>query len=273
MWIWAHRAEEDMMTIRCRSQFSALLFCLPVGLCFASTAAADDDDEEWHDTKGPRSDRSSDDSEEKPAHTADKDKKDSDSESDKEKEKEKEKTSDSDDKDKDKDKDSKSSFKSRSNTKISLAALVGYGLPDSQRLGLGVRAGAHVSGVLPIYIGGFAQYFFGLQQVNKNFDEKVTRTLNFMYLGGEAGFDIEATSSFLVRPYFGLGLGVDQDRSCSTTRPCVGGRKVSLVLNPSIVGTYEIGAFFFGVDFRYIIVPAASTTSGPAISGTLGVKF
>src|SRR5512133_662360 len=49
-----------MMTVRCSSRFSTLLFCLPfLGLCFATTAwgASDDDDEEWRDTKGPSSER------------------------------------------------------------------------------------------------------------------------------------------------------------------------------------------------------------------------
>lgn len=268
-----------MMTIRCRSRFSTLLFCLPLGLCVASTTwAASDDDEEWKETKGPRSgdgaddDSDSDDKADRSSDDEDSAKKDSDEDSsDKSSEDE-----DSGSKRKRKRK-GKAKFKADSSSSastVSLAVLGSYGFSEALSPGVGLRGGVHLDGVIPLYVGGLGEFFFGTQSVTNNFGKKTTTTRRFMYFGAEAGIDVEATKELLLRPMFGLGLGFDTNKTLSESSGDTGDTSLHPVLTPGIVGLYSLGStFFIGLDFRYLIIPGASATSGPVISATLGLKF
>ncbi len=279
------------MTIRCRSRLSALLFCLPLGLCVAGTAfgASDDDDEDWHDTKGPggekldaaKSKKASDDK-------ADEDKKASDDKADEDKEASDAKANEdkkaSDEKASDEDADAKVNAKSKksakwkskdlsSSTKMSFAALGSYGFPNPLAGGLGLRGGAHIAGLLPLYIGGVAEYFFGSKSTQKNFGETSTRTLRLMYFGAELGVEVEPTTDVQLRPFIGLGLGFNKDQTCSNPGGCSGGSDIHATITPGITGLYYLGSLFLGADFRFLIVPGASTASGAIVSGTVGVRF
>jgi hypothetical protein len=260
------------MTIRCRSKFSALLFSLPLGLCFASTslAASDDDDEEWRDTKGPRSERARSDERDlrgTDGHSEQKTNKDEPSDTEK-----------SDDEDSSQSKRSKKEFNSStdafaSDSAVSAALLGSYGLPDPQGPGIGVRGGLNVRGAIPLYFGGVIEHFFGMTVEAKNFDVVSSRNRRFTYFGGEAGVNVAATEDLTIRPYFGLGIGIVKDKVCSGDNECVGGSKVRLVLDPGIVGLYRIGSFFVGPDIRYLIVPGGGTASGVTFSATVGMHF
>lgn len=272
------------MTIRCSSKFLALLFGLPLGLCFASTslAASDDDDEEWHDTKGPRSERTSSD---------DKDARDSEKASDRDSEKASDRDSEqktskdeasdpekSEDEDSGQSKRAKKEVKAstdsfRSDPNISVALLGSYGIPDPQGPGIGVRGGLNVRGAIPLYFGGVVEYFFGKTVQEKNLGEISSQKWQFTYFGGEAGVNVAATEDLTIRPYFGLGLGVVKDEHCSGDNECSGGSKVRLVIDPGIVGLYRIGSFFVGPDIRYFIVPGGGTATGVAFSATVGMYF
>jgi hypothetical protein len=271
------------MTIRCRTRLSALLFCLPFGLCVAGTAfgASDDDDEDWHDTKGPGGEslkssdsdskkKSDDDADKKSAAKADKD---SDESSGSKADKSSDSKADDDAKPKRKKRRKHTSDGPPSTTKVSFALLGSYGMTDPLRPGVGLRGGVHIEGLLPFYFGGVAQYFFGTRSETKNFGEVSTRTLRFMYFGAEGGVDVEASTDVLLRPFLGLGIGLNTDRNCPATSPCAGGTKVHATLTPGIVGVYQMGSFFLGVDFRYLIVPGVSVTSGAVASATFGLSF
>jgi hypothetical protein len=272
-----------MMTIRCRTKLATLLFCLPLGLAVAGTAygASDDDDDDWHDTKGPRSEHksSSDDSDEKPAAKKSSD----DSDSDKAKDEEKSKDDDSDkSKDEEKSKDDEKAGKKRhgkrhhksgpSDTDVSFAALATYGFPSPQQMGLGLRGGVHIKSFLPLYVGGLAEFFFGSATSNKDLGVRSTSAERFAYGGGEFGADVEAATDFTIRPYFGLGLGFDWKQVCPGG-VCTNTTKLHPTLTPGIIGLYSLGVVFLGADLRYIIVPGSGTAGGAAISATAGVKF
>jgi hypothetical protein len=252
-----------------------------LGLCIASTtyAATDDDDDEWHDTKGPRSERHHDD----------------DSDSDESSSKSSDEAKKSDDTDKkseasssDADADAERSGEAGTNKKhrkpkakassrpgnVALALLGSYGFPDSMRPGLGVRGGVRVDSALPLYFGGIAQYFFGSGTSRKDVGDRIENTRNFMFFGGEAGLDVEVATDVVLRPMIGLGLGLHHYKHCSSREDrCTSDNSMHPVISPGIVGLYSIGDFFFGVDFRYLIVPGRSEASGPAISLTAGLKF
>ncbi|HEY5956254.1 MAG TPA: hypothetical protein VIV60_06870, partial [Polyangiaceae bacterium] len=78
----------------------------------------------------------------------------------------------------------------------------------------------------------------------------------------------------LLRPMLGLGLGVHRYKHCSSTDDaCFSNSSFHAVISPGIVGLYSLGDFFFGLDFRYLIVAGKSEASGPALSVTAGLKF
>lgn len=265
------------MTIRCRSKLSALLLFLPLGLCSASTslAASDDDDEEWHDTKGPRSERASsekrdtDDSDQKAAKKSSDDAsaKDASAKGD-------EKGADDGGAERGKKKEFKASSDAPpADSKLSLAVLGSYGVADAQGPGLGVRGGANVYGAIPLYFGGVVEYFFGTTVEEKNFHEPSTQKWQLTYLGGEAGVNLAATTDLTVRPYFGLGIALDKSRHCSGDNACSGDTKGRLTIDPGIVGLYRLGDFFVGPDLRYLIVPGGGTASGVVFSATVGMNL
>jgi hypothetical protein len=258
-----------MMTIRCSTKLSALLFCLPLGLCIAGTAkASSDDDEEWHE-KAPTSKK----------HSAD------DSDSDKNADKNADKTArsnadtGSDNKDSQKG-DDRSGKESRSahtatpsNSKLSVALLGGWGFSSPLQPGLGLRAGAHLEEQqLPFYVGVIGEYFFGTTTVTHTYG-KSERTLRFTYVGVEGGLDIDATPDILVRPFFGLGLGFNTDKVCVDGSPCSGDTSLHLTITPGLLGLYQMGNLFVGADLRYLIVAGASTASGAVASATIGLRF
>jgi len=271
------------MTIRCSTKLIALLFCLPLGLCVAGTAWAgsDDDDEEWHDTTGKKDEKSSDkDSDKDSSKSAHKDSSDKDSD-DKKADKDSAKESDKDAKDSGQagsdERPKKHKHKHHggsSSTKVSLALLGSYGFRDPLAPGLGLRAGAHIEGVLPFYFGAVGEYFFGTTRVKKSATFGDTDNVRrFVYFGGEAGVDVEATSDFLIRPFMGLGLGLDTNKQCDEGQPCQGDSTLHLTITPGIVGMYQMGSIFVGLDLRYLIIPGASVTSGPVVSATIGLTF
>jgi hypothetical protein len=281
-----------MMKIRCLHRFFPLLFCLPLGLSVATTArgASDSDDEEWHDTKGPhgepldsagsksekKSEPSSSEEADKPAEkSSDKgaDTKEAEANATK-----KSSESSANTKDSDRDGDGKKSPERQhksppSTTKISVGVLGSYGIRDPLNFGLGLRVGAHIASIVPLYVGGIGQYFFGLKSIHRDLGDRIEASTRFMYFGAEGGVDIAATNDLMLRPMFGLGLGLQADkRSSSTSGNTVHGTLLA-TLTPGITGLYQIGTFFLGLDLRYLIVPSRSTTSGVIISGTAGLQF
>jgi hypothetical protein len=270
-----------------------------LGWCVAGTAwgASDDDDEDWHDTKGPGGSVKRVDDDERPAKSkksesdddkaADNDKRTdqaSDGEAKKADQRSAEDKKSDDNASNDIDSDTKRSAKAKnkhkwkseglaSTTKLSFAALGSYGFPGPLGTGLGVRGGVHLDGLIPLYFGGVAEYFFGVQSIKSSLGDKATRTQRFMYFGAEAGVEVEATKDLQLRPFLGLGLASYKDENCSSTRACAGGSEIHMTITPGIAGLYYIDSFFFGADFRYLIVPGASTASGAIVSATLGVRF
>lgn len=266
------------MTLRCRSPFSTLLFCLPfLGLCVANTArgASDDDDEEWHDTKGPSSERSDSDS----RKSDDKKSEDKKSEDDSEKKASKSDSEESGTSESDSsEKRASGSKKGKadappSNSSVSFAVLGSYGTANPQNLGLGLRGGYHFTSFLPLYLGGVGQYFFGSQSSSKDFGETTTRSLRFMYFAAEGGPTLDLLPDITIRPYVGVGLGLNKDETCSDSAGCSGGTKIKLTITPGVVGLYRIDSFFFGPDLRYVIVPGGGLASGFVISATAGLSL
>jgi hypothetical protein len=280
-----------MMTIRCLPRFLPLLFGLPLGLSVATTAwaASDSDDDDWHDTKGPhgesldsagsksqkKSEKSSSDDAEK--HADKSSAKDSDQQDAEVKTTEKSSESSADAKDSEDDEKGKGRRKRRhksppSTTKVSFGVLGSYGFRDPLSGGIGLRGGAHIEGVIPLYVGGVAQYFFGMTSIRNDFG-RIEASTRFLYFGAEGGIDIAATNDLTLRPMFGLGLGFQVDKRSSPTSGNTGDTTPVVALTPGITGLYQIGAFFLGLDVRYLIVPAVSTTSGAVVSATLGLQF
>lgn len=266
------------MTLRCRSTFLTLLFCLPfLGLCVANTAwgASDDEDEEWHDTKGPGSARSDSDSKKSDDKKSD-DKKSNDDPDKKASKSDSEEPGTSESGSSEKRTEGSKKGKAdapHSDANLSFAVLGSYGVPTPQGPGIGLRGGYHLTSGLPLYIGGIGEFFFGTQSVVKNFGEKSTRTNRFMYFAAEGGVTVDLVTDIAIRPYVGLGFGLNKDETCSDSDGCTGGTKLHLTITPGIVGLYKIDSFFFGPDLRYIIVPGGGLASGFAISATAGLSL
>ncbi|MGC4068016.1 MAG: hypothetical protein QM784_25880 [Polyangiaceae bacterium] len=160
---------------------------------------------------------------------------------------------------------------------ISVALLGSFGVnSEYTRGGLGARAGVHLEGMLPYYIGGLATYFFGLEEQSKDpfgtGSSSVSRS--FMYVSAEMGLELAVVRDLTIRPYFGLGLGRSHEESCADSRGCLSESHYPVTLSPSVLGLYELGSgFFAGGDVRFLIAAGAGQVSGPVLSGTVGMKF
>ncbi|MGE5786822.1 MAG: hypothetical protein ACM3ZE_19675, partial [Myxococcales bacterium] len=229
-----------------------------------------DDDEEWRDTKGPSSERG--DSSDKKSDAEAEKKAHNDGEDGSSSEGSAEKSADAPD-EKSKVKDDKSPARASSDLNVSLAVLGSYGVPSPQGPGIGLRGGYHLIMALPLYFGGVGEYFFGSKSSVTNFGETSTRTRRFMYFAAEGGVSVDALTDVTIRPYVGLGLGLNKDETCSNSSGCSGGTELNLTITPGVVGLYKIDSFFLGPDLRYIIVPGGGLASGIAISATAGLSL
>jgi hypothetical protein len=160
---------------------------------------------------------------------------------------------------------------------VSVALLGSFGVnSEHTRGGIGARAGLHLEGVLPYYVGGLATYFFGLEERSKDPFGTGTSSVSrsFMYVSAEVGLELSPIRYLTIRPYFGVGLGRAHEETCSDSRGCLDETQYPVTLSPAVLGLYELGSgFFAGGDVRFLIAAGAGQVSGPVLSGTVGIKF
>lgn len=163
-----------------------------------------------------------------------------------------------------------------SNMKGSVALLGSYGpSSDHTQGGLGLRGGLHFDA---LYVGLLATYFFSHEQSSpaQLGQGPSTTTAGFMYLGGEAGIDLDVITDVSMRPYIGLGVGRASYESCGgvSGSSCSTDAKYPLTITPGVLGLYHLGSsLFVGADVRFLIAAGANDVSGPILSATLGFGF
>ena len=157
----------------------------------------------------------------------------------------------------------------------SAEVLVGYAVTDDvddaiavgYDMGLGARGGF----TLPFnfYVGGTFLYHVG---THTN-----ATSSNVWYLGGEGGYEIEA-GPITVRPYVGVGYANWRSQwaanSCGLASCSAGIRNVgSAALWPGLTIVGNIGSYFVGGDFRYVVLFDVfdGNTAGAFLTG--GVRF
>jgi hypothetical protein len=160
----------------------------------------------------------------------------------------------------------------KSNTAISIGALVGYGTSPFTRLGVGLRGGLTLGGKEGLYLGVIGTLFTGTSVNESRLTGEAERTRKTLVLGAEAGYDLLATDDVLVRPYLGLGVAMNSDHTCATGT-CWDDNGGHLALSPGAQAIYMFGSFYAGADMRYQIIMASSDASALVMSLSLGLRF
>jgi hypothetical protein len=163
----------------------------------------------------------------------------------------------------------------------SAGLLLGFGVPTSSNqadvnpagFGLGVRGGY----TLPfnLYLGGTFVYHLGGSRSTPVGDY----SMNVLYFGVEAGYDIEA-GPVIIRPYLGLGdlIGVVSVPEVCLPAPfggCFGGSDSASAFGlwPGAAVLYPIDNFFIGGDTRFVISTDNSDFTVWSLFATGGMKF
>jgi hypothetical protein len=161
---------------------------------------------------------------------------------------------------------------SKSHSVLNLGALLGYGTSPFTRVGIGLRGGLTLGGKEGPYVGIIGTYFLGSSVTQSRLTGQAERTRNTVLLGAEGGYDVFASTDFLVRPYMQLGMAFVGDHWCATGQ-CWDDNGVRLTIAPGAQATYLIDAFYLGGDLRYQIILNKADASAAIMSLVLGVNL
>jgi hypothetical protein len=120
--------------------------------------------------------------------------------------------------------------------------------------GIGLEGG-YTLPVLPIYVGGNAEYFFGgtLESPLADFEA------NIWQISAEGGYDIGIGDNFVVRPKLGLGYAFVSTEACIVETGCSSESDSKPLIAPGAKLMLFLSSFQLSFDARYAIV-----TSDPA---------
>ena len=161
----------------------------------------------------------------------------------------------------------------RSST-LNMGLLGSLGASPFTRLGFGLRGGLTLGQTEGLYIGVIGTYFAGTSVSDPRLysPPNAEKTRNVIIVGGEVGYDVLATTDFVVRPYLSLGIAYKGDKTCATGA-CTDDNGAQITIAPGLQGIYTMGSVFLGGDLRYQIIFNTSDASAAIISLTAGVRI
>jgi hypothetical protein len=161
---------------------------------------------------------------------------------------------------------------SKSHSVLNLGALLGYGTSPFTRVGIGLRGGMTLGGKEGPYVGIIGTYFLGTSVPQERLTGHAERTRHTVLLGAEGGYDVLASTDFLLRPYMSLGFAIVGDHTCATGQ-CWDDNGVRLAMAPGAQATYLIDMFYLGADLRYQIILNKADASAAVLSLVFGVNL
>lgn len=155
---------------------------------------------------------------------------------------------------------------------LNLGLLGSVGASPSTRLGLGLRGGLTMGATEGLYIGVIGTFFAGTSVTQPRLTGLAERTRNAIVTGVEVGYDVLASTDFLVRPYLSPGIGYVSDKTCATG-DCWNDNGIRVTLAPGLQAIYSAGILYLGGDLRYQIIINTSDVSAAVISLTAGLRL
>lgn len=130
--------------------------------------------------------------------------------------------------------------------------------------GLGVNAG-YTLPVIPIYLGGNIEYFFGNTLESPGFQYKA----RLWQIQAEGGYDIGLTDFFVLRPKLGLGPATVTTKEC-TGGACNSDTKAYMSVAPGLTLMVFTPVLRLSFDGRYEFVLADETAKAFIFSFGIG---
>ena len=160
------------------------------------------------------------------------------------------------------------------NSTLNLGLLGSLGASPFTRLGLGLRGGLTMGATEGLYVGVIGTYFAGtsVTQTRLNSPPDAERTRHALVIGAEVGYDVLASTDFLLRPYLSPGIAFVSDKTCATGE-CTTDNGARLTLAPGVQAVYSFGSAFLGGDLRYQIIINTTDASAAVISLTGGLRI
>ena len=157
---------------------------------------------------------------------------------------------------------------------LDLGLLGSYGASPFTRLGIGLRGGLTLGNTEGLYIGVIGTIFTGtsVSDVRLNSPPAAESTRSTIVASGEVGYDVLASTDFLVRPYLSLGMAYKSDHTCATG-VCWDDNGVRPALAPGLQAVYSMGTVYLGGDLRYQIILNTADASAAVISLTAGLRL
>ena len=161
---------------------------------------------------------------------------------------------------------------SKSHSVLNLGALLGYGTSPFTRVGIGLRGGMTLGGKEGPYVGIIGTYFLGTSVPQERLTGHAERTRHTMILGAEGGYDVFASTDFLLRPYMQLGVALASDHTCATGT-CWDDNGARLTIAPGAQAAYLMDMFYLGGDLRYQIILNKADASAAVLSLVFGLSL
>jgi hypothetical protein len=137
--------------------------------------------------------------------------------------------------------------------------------------GIGLEAG-YTLPLLPIYVGGNAEYFFGgtLESPVPNVGT-AKLDANIWQLSAEGGYDFGLGDHVVLRPKLGLGLAHVSRKGCAPGIACVEDSESKPLLAPGAKLILMFSRFELSFDGRYAVVTSDPTSK--AFIFSVGIGF
>ena len=160
------------------------------------------------------------------------------------------------------------------NSTLNMGLLGSLGASPFTRLGLGLRGGLTMGATEGLYVGIIGTFFAGTSVTQNRLSSPpdAERTRNALVIGAEVGYDVLASTDFLVRPYISPGFAYIADKTCATG-DCTNDNGVRMTLAPGLQAVYSFGSVFLGGDLRYQIILNTTDASAAVISLTVGLRI
>jgi hypothetical protein len=132
--------------------------------------------------------------------------------------------------------------------------------------GLGLEAG-YTLPLLPIYVGGNAEYFFGdsVESGGVKVDGKIWQ------ISAEGGYDFGVGDHLVIRPKLGLGFATASTEACAGVLGCSSNSDTKPLIAPGAKFILMFSRFELSFDGRYAVV--TSDPSAKAFIFSAGVGF
>lgn len=155
---------------------------------------------------------------------------------------------------------------------LNMGLLGSFGASPATRWGIGLRGGLTLGPTEGLYIGIIGTFFTGTSVTQQRLTGEAERTRNVIIASAEVGYDVLASTDFLVRPYLSPGIGYVADKTCATGA-CTTDNGARVTLAPGLQAIYSMGMAYLGGDLRYQIILNTSDASAAVISVTAGLRL